>query len=194
MGFAQSGDNLRASLRGATASAHDLLDHAMRAASGWTARSDYVQFLKLQHSARRPVEAWLAQHVEPASCPPAQCHLIAQDLARLDSDLPADSPSFDLPDRDAGASHALGVAWVLAGSSLGNRAILKQVQRVCDAESGEAWPHAFLADEAMLSFWKGLRERIERPAPITEVEAASAAATAVFDHFLAATGQAADAR
>lgn len=194
MGFAHSGENLRASLRGATASAHDLLDQAMRAASGWTTRSDYVRFLSLQHSARRPVEAWLARNAGASSCPPAQCHLIAQDLAQLHCDLPADAPPFDLPAGQTGDGLALGVAWVLAGSALGNRAILKEVQRISESEAVGAWPHAFLADEAMLAYWKALRQRIERPAEMTEVEAASTAAAAVFDHFLAAARPAAELR
>lgn len=188
MGFAGPCDNLRESLRGATASAHDLLDHAMRAASGWTSRADYVRFLSLQHAARRPVEAWLADNSPLNACPPAQCHLIAQDLAQMGCAVPNEARAFALP-RDNDAGIALGVAWVLAGSSLGNRAILKEVTRVSEAENGTRWPHSFLADEAMLAFWKGLRTRIERPADLSEVEAASYAATAVFDHFLAATGQ-----
>jgi heme oxygenase len=186
MGIAQPCDNLRASLRGATASAHDLLDHAMRAASGWTSRADYIQFLKLQHSARRPVEAWLEANADAATRPPPQCPLIARDLAQMDCDAPEEIASFAL-DGDGDDSRTLGVAWVLAGSSLGNRAILKEVTRVSQTGAGEPWPHSFLADEAMLTFWKGLRNRIERPARIDEVEAASGAAAAVFDHFLAAT-------
>lgn len=192
MEIAQSSDNLRASLRGATASAHDLLDHAMRAASGWSTRADYVRFLKLQHAARHPVETWLARHCPDASRPPAQCWLIAQDLTKLGCDLPADARPFTPGQTGTREGLALGVAWVLAGSSLGNRAILKEVVRVSGGERDACWPHAFLADEAMLTFWQGLRRRIERPAAIAEVEAASAAATAVFDHFLAAAGQPAE--
>ena len=108
----------------------------------------------------------------------------------LGRSLPLHAPDFHLG-RDAddaeSASHALGVAWVLAGSSLGNRAILKEVQRITADDHSDSWPCAFLGDEAMLSFWKRLRQRIERPASSSEVEAASRAAAAVFDHFLATT-------
>jgi len=47
-----SGD-LRSHLRAATMAAHDLLDAAMQAASGWQIREDYARFLELQHGARR---------------------------------------------------------------------------------------------------------------------------------------------
>jgi heme oxygenase len=187
IGISGPSDNLRASLRGATAAAHDILDHAMRAASGWASQGDYLKFLTLQHSARRPVEAWLAQHCEASSRPPAQCDLIAHDLADMGYPVPPDAAAFDPGTPEVSGSYALGAAWVLAGSSLGNRAILKEMQRVACAEGAPVWPHAFLSDEAMLTYWKDLRGRIERPAAIEEVAAASSAAAAVFDHFLAAT-------
>lgn len=159
----------------------------MRAASGWASQGDYLKFLTLQHSARRPVEAWLAKHCDASSRPPAQCDLIAHDLAEMGYPVPSDAAAFDPGTPEVSDSFALGAAWVLAGSSLGNRAILKEMERVASAEGARVWPHAFLSDEAMLTYWKDLRGRIERPADIDEVAAASHAATAVFDHFLAAT-------
>lgn len=179
--------NLRAHLRDATANAHDLLDHAMRAASGWAARSDYARFLTLQYAARKPVEDWLARYASDEVRPPAQCSLIEGDLDLLGCELPRPAASFAISPVTSGDDHALGVAWVLAGSSLGNRSILKEVKRISASNSQADWPHAFLADEAMFSFWKELRVRIERPADALEVTSASRAATAVFDHFLAVT-------
>lgn len=55
----REGESLRTHLRAATMAAHDLLDHAMQAASGWQTRADYTRFLALQHAARAPMEAWL---------------------------------------------------------------------------------------------------------------------------------------
>ncbi|MEM7666068.1 MAG: biliverdin-producing heme oxygenase [Pseudomonadota bacterium] len=156
----------------------------MREASGWTSRADYARFLSLQHAARAPVEAWLAQHADDPLRPPAQCPLIARDLERLNCEIPADAREFTLPDNDQHEGHVLGAAWVLAGSSLGNRAILKELDRAGRTEGGEDWPHAFLASDTMLAYWKGLRKRIERPADVHEVDAASHAAAAVFDHFI----------
>ncbi len=180
IGYTGKTENLRTSLRGATASAHDLLDSSMRAASGWTSLDDYAQFLTLQYAARAPVEKWLADNAPTDCAPPPQCPAIARDLAALDRLLPASSTPFKLPDIAQSESHTLGAAWVLAGSSLGNLSILKELRRA----GHDDWPHAFLGDDEMLSYWQSLRRRIERPADIAEVEAASQAATAVFDHFL----------
>ncbi|AWW73624.1 hypothetical protein CD351_04180 [Erythrobacter sp. KY5] len=176
---------MRAALRSETARLHDQLDMTMHEVAGWTSREDYARFLSLQYAARRPVEAWLDQNAPTDSLPPAQTPRIAQDLAALGHDLPSPATSFTMAsaaDDDSLASAALGAAWVLAGSSLGNRAILAEMRK----GSGDAatWPHAFLGDDAMLTFWKSLRRRIERPADPAEVQAASAAAQSVFDHFL----------
>lgn len=161
-----------------------MLDQSVRSASGWSNRADYIDFLALQHSARAPVEAWLSQSVAEAERPPHQASLIAQDLKELGAPVPSEVSDFVLPD---GAS-ALGAAWVLAGSSLGNRSILREVKRA----GGAQWPTAFLGDSAMLTFWNRLRERIERPASGSEVASASRGAMAVFNHFIHTTQAALD--
>jgi heme oxygenase len=181
-GADKPGTSLRAHLRAATMAAHDLLDNAMQAASGWQTRGDYAHFLTLQHAARAPLEEWLAIHAPTDLRPPLQTPLIARDLALLGAAIPAPAKLFSLG--RAGPGHALGTAWVLAGSALGNRAIAKAVARI----GGGQWPVAFLGDGAMMDFWQGLRARIERPAtPADAAEAAGAtcAAEAVFAHFLA---------
>lgn len=174
-------DDLRQHLRSATMAAHDLLDHTMQAASGWRNRADYARFLSLQHAARAPVEAWLAAHAPADLRPPQQTGLIARDLASLGLALPAAAADFAMGNNCDG--EALGAAWVLAGSALGNKAILKQMQRA-SAQDGRAWPDAFLKDEAMLIFWHGLRKRLEQPATTAQRRAATEAAQAVFAHFL----------
>lgn len=175
---AADGD-LRTRLRAATMAAHDLLDHAMQAASGWQNRDDYAHFLELQHAARAPLEDWIEHHAPPDLRPPLQTPLIARDLAALDHAVPLPAPLFTLG--RTGAGDALGAAWVLAGSALGNRSIAAQVKRI----GGGAWPIAFLGDDAMLGFWQGLRARIERQAEDAEAAGATRAASAVFAHFLA---------
>lgn len=178
----QPGESLRTHLRAATMAAHDLLDSAMQAASGWQTRADYARFLVLQHAARAPLEEWLAAHAPAALRPPPQTPLIARDLAQLGAQVPAPARLFTLG--RAGPGHALGTAWVLAGSALGNRAIAKAVARI----GGGHWPVAFLGDGAMMDFWQSLRARIERPSlPTDAAEAIGAtdAAEAVFAHFLA---------
>lgn len=176
---AEPDEDLRSHLRAVTMAAHDLLDHAMQAASGWQSREDYAHFLELQHAARAPLEDWLDAHAPKALRPPRQTPLIARDLAELGRPAPAPAPMFTLG--RTGTGHALGAAWVLAGSALGNRSIAKQVSRI----GGGAWPMAFLGDRAMLGFWQALRERIEQQARPSEAEGATNAATAVFAHFLA---------
>ncbi|MEL7216911.1 MAG: hypothetical protein AAGK01_00605 [Pseudomonadota bacterium] len=126
------------------------------------------------------MERWLAETAPKDLLPPAQCPLIEQDLASIDQAAPSALLEFRIPSSTFKESHALGAAWVLAGSSLGNLSILKELRRAGHAD----WPCAFLGNQEMLAFWQNLRRRTERPAGIDGVEAASAAATAVFDHFL----------
>jgi heme oxygenase len=189
--------DLRLHLRAATMAAHDLLDHTMQAASGWQTLADYTRFLSLQHAARAPIELWLESHAPADLRPPAQTPLIARDLAALGLALPAPAADFAMADEGtAGAEvlggEALGAAWVLAGSALGNKAILKQMRRA-SAAHGANWPSAFLGDDAMLAYWQGLRARIERPAAAEQASAAADAASAVFQHFIAHASHAAAA-
>jgi heme oxygenase len=180
--------NLRHHLRDATAAAHDLLDDTMRAASGWSERADYIRFLQLQLGARLSVEAWFDFAVPAELRPPRQCALIAADLAALGVRpmMPGASGWFDLGVSDhASEAQALGAAWVLAGSALGNKGILREMKRAARESQDGEWPHLFLGDPGMLEFWHGLRRRIERPASANDVAAASRSATAVFDHFIA---------
>ena len=196
----EPGESLRTHLRTATMAAHDLLDHAMQAASGWQTRAHYGRFLALQYAARVPVEAWLADHA-PAGLapPPRQTGLLAEDLKALGMALPPACPPFDplqtpltpAPDGVFHVKHGwVGAAWVLAGSALGNKAIARQVARI----GGSDWPTRFLGDAAMMAFWQDLRTRIEQPAHPAEAAAATFAAEAVFAHFLRAAngGQAHD--
>lgn len=170
--------DLRSHLRAATMAAHDLLDHAMQAASGWQKLDDYARFLELQHAARVPIEDWLERHATPELRPPLQTPLIAHDLAALGHAIPPPAGAFALEAKDRG--DMLGAAWVLAGSALGNRSIARQVSRI----GGGAWPDAFLRDDAMLGFWQALRTRIEQRVEPAEAAGATRAASAVFAHFL----------
>lgn len=174
---------LRTNLRQATSGAHDRLDSAMRHVSGWSTAEEYSRFLALQYAARLPVERWIAANAPIDLRAPAQSHLIARDLAALDAPVPPVRAAFTCSTGPFREASALGAAWVLAGSSLGNRSILKEMGR-----SGHSdWPSAFLADPGMLAFWKHLRPRIDEPASADVLSAATASATAVFDHFIAHT-------
>lgn len=161
-------------MRKATLAAHDRLDSAMRK-TGWQDCDSYALFLQVQYAARRPVEDWVAQHCPPDLAPPAQCELIARDLAALGAPCRAGKASFALPN----SADPIGLAWALAGSSLGNRAILHDIDK---AGNGD-WPTEFLADPAMTAYWRVLRARIEAACSVEEGAAAIGAATAMFEHF-----------
>lgn len=182
---------LRKKLREATSAAHDRLDNLMRDAAGWTTRDEYVQFLQLQLAARAPIEMWLKANAARHLHPPAQCAHIANDLTSMDAKAPFEwvtSPTnFTIPSalEDNKDASALGAAWTLAGSALGNHAILKDMRRAATQQGSDAWPHSFLGDPDMLAFWGVLRRQIERPASSSETCAAVQASLAVFNHFIA---------
>ena len=173
---------MRDTLRRTTAAAHDRLDTAMRREAGWSDRADYARFLSLQYAARLPVERWLERHSRANLSPPAQTPLLADDLAEMGYSPPQPAREFLL--KDASEFSVLGVAWVLAGSALGNRVILKDITRA--AGTADPWPHAFLGDAGMLAFWGGLRAKIERPVSPDVTSAAIFAANATFDYFYSA--------
>lgn len=69
---------------------------------------------------------------------------------------------------------------MLAGSSLGNRAILAEIRRKAARKAWAPWPSRFLSDEAMLQFWKALRPELENSADVETIEVAIKAADLVF--------------
>lgn len=210
MGLAQPSRNMRDALRDATAQAHDQLDGTMRSVAGWASLDDYARFLSLQYSARLPIEAWLDNNAPEDLRPPPQAPLIAQDLKAMGRPVPSDDISFNTSSahRDdqehaetrgkglgdaqhakkaqerAGRSAALGTAWVLAGSSLGNRAILGEIRRTAKKKGWSQWPARFLGDEGMLTFWKRLRVELEESSEMETFEVAIHSAASVFDHFI----------
>lgn len=179
---------LRDHLRGATASSHDLLDTSMRPASDWCSRDDYANFLATQYAARFAIEQWLAEHAPEHLAPPAQTPLLARDLGVLGKVVSNPPNAFTLT--YDGEATAIGVAWVLAGSSLGNRAMLHDMQR--SLPEGTDWPRDFLSSRAMTHFWNALRQKVEVPVSAKEADEATRAATKVFEHFLEFTHRRAD--
>lgn len=165
---------LRALLRAATAPDHDRLDR-MVGALDLAVHADYARFLRIQLAAREALEPQLAARLGPAA-PPSQSALIRHDLAaigevranpHLSAPLPADSDP-------------IGACWALAGSHLGNRAMLHAL----GSRAAPGWPTSFLADGAIAAYWQTLRESLARPA--RPDDPAIPAAQAVFRVFLAA--------
>lgn len=139
---------LRDDLRSATGADHAILDHSM-AGLRLAEPPDLVRFLGIHLAARAGIEAWLGRNAPPGWAPPVQTGLIAQDLIALGG-LPA---AFPAPRFEPGpAADWLGIAYVIAGSHLGNRLLL--------AQAGAALPgdaQRFLAGNAMQDYWRRLR-------------------------------------
>jgi len=165
--------SLRTFLRHETVVSHGKLDFAL-ASLRLEERRDYARFLQVQLSARAPIERWAALHCPPDLRPPAAVPLLRADLAALGASADVAESRFDPPP----GAHPLGLAWALAGSHLGNRALLARLTR-----SGARLPTAFLADPHMPAFWKALRPLLESPAAAAPAAAALAAAEAVFACF-----------
>ena len=166
---------LRTDLNTATRARHDALDLEL---SPLAEGPDYARFLRIQYAARTPVELWLERHASDP-IPPRQTDLIRQDLLDLGT-----QPDRILPDFEpADPREAWGIAWTLAGSSLGNRALLQRRRN-----AGLRGADRFLGDEAMPRYWAELRPRIEVPMDEATHEHAIRGARRVFDIFLAVHG------
>lgn len=143
------------------------------AAAGQAEGEAYADFLAIQHSARTPLERW-ADEICPADMvPPAQCAILAEDLASLGRPLPEPA---GLEPPETVDWH--GFAWALAGSSLGNRAMLVRRRKV-----SAGGPDRFLSDPAMPQYFRELLPTLARPATPEIEEGAIAAALAVFATF-----------
>ncbi|MBB3033958.1 biliverdin-producing heme oxygenase [Alteriqipengyuania lutimaris] len=170
---------LRAKLRAATQDHHQSLDTALGRLD-LAEREDYVRFLTVQARARAGVETWLARYCPPEWMPPSQAAALERDISDLGHAPLRTTPAF--AHGDEGPVAWLGAAWVLAGSSLGNR----MMERDLSARAPSGWPMAFLRDSAMPAYFKALRPLLEA---IDVNPGAERTATAVFDHFMAEARQ-----
>lgn len=171
----KAGGNLRAILRDETRVEHDRLD-ALMGDLALGDEADYAVFLRIQYLAHAPLEAWLAEHLPAEYRPPAQSRLLEDDLAALGRLIAQPPARFAAP-----AQGALGAAWVVAGSSLGNRAILAQRRK-----KGLDGPHSFLSCSRLPHYFKhllGIMDSADDP------QCAVAGAKAVFAWFEATARQ-----
>lgn len=163
-------------MRTETRSAHDQLDREI-SAIGWSSAPAYIRFLQVQHSARLPIEQWIARECPPDLQAPKQAHLIEQDLEDLgESTLPIVG-AFNGAD-DAGK---IGAVWALAGSSLGNAMIRRSVLKT---KGGADLPNRFLSDPLMGQFWKSMLPALNADVDLAQAQSARDGAIAVFSHFL----------
>lgn len=167
---------LRVHLRQETADSHSTLD-ALAEPQSLDDPRHYAAFLTRQYRARLPIEQWVAAHCPDDLAPPPMTALIAADMHVCEKALPIDLQAFALPE----GAEAIGLAWAIAGSHLGNRMMLKQLR---DASS--ELPTHFLADETMAAHWRMLRPRLDAAVSLDQAQGPIAAAQAVFSHFQAA--------
>lgn len=169
-----TGRSIRQCLRDATSNAHARLDDQLGPLA-LGSMDDYAAFLAIQYRARIGIEAWLSgQSLDMV--PPPQAALIASDLAALGFPATDAAPAF----APAEQAQPLGVCWVLAGSSLGNRAILARF-----AGDTSNRPASFLSDTSMTIYWRDLLPRLQAPLAPGMESTLVAGAQAAFAHFLA---------
>jgi len=162
-------------LRAATQDEHQSLDQELGRLD-LAVRGEYACFLRVQHQARRGVERWLASACPSEWLPPSQTALLESDLAELGCAIDDAPVGFALDNE--GPVAWLGTAWVLAGSSLGNT----MMERDLSARAPAGWPMAFLRDAAMPAYFKALRPLLAS----SEINVgAQRAASATFAHFQA---------
>lgn len=134
---------------------------------------DITPFLLFQLAARTPLEDWLCDHSETP--PPRMVPVLADAI---------DSAAVSAKARQTvwtgHPNEALGLAWLLTGSSLGNRAILA-ARRKAGLTGGEP----FLADPSMSEYWQALRATLNREYGEFDTHLAVNGAKRGFDHFLA---------
>lgn len=169
---------LRQHLRVQTRASHDLLDETL-SDSDLSEPLAYARFLTTQLAARAGIEAWCDQHCPAELLPPAQIDLLQRDVSQLAQVDHTPVAAF----RPDPTIDPIGVAWAVAGSSLGNRTILARLRKAGDTDL----PTHFLADPAMPKFWNRLRPQLEQPATCDQAANAVKGAQAVFDHFLTAS-------
>ena len=138
--------DLRSVLKRETASMHDTLDGTMGEEAIASPR-DYARFLMAQHRARKPIEEWVERNLPAHAAPPAQAPLIEADLAALGQTIPLRHHGFSMPEN----ADPIGLKWALAGSSLGNRAMLAQRRKL-----GLGGPEVLAAEAVFACFLDAL--------------------------------------
>lgn len=145
---------MRSELRQATREAHDRLD-LLASDLPLNSRASYAAFLQAQGRARLAAECAFRQTAPThPGRPPIQSHLIRADLEQLGSRLPPVAMVLTF----ASSCEALGAAWVIAGSSLGNRAMLAQ-----RAKAGLSGAERFLSDPRMPAYFKDILVALDEP-------------------------------
>ena len=175
-------DNLHAYLKASTRPRHDSTEETM-GGIGLGTRPEYISFLRVQAAAVMPLEAALAAYDDQFRASKVdwthRSGLLAHDLQALNETIPQGEPqtlaSFD---------HALGVAYTLEGSRLGNAMMYRQFQ--VDHPNLAATAATFLGYPAEHGFWRKfmdslMEEAVERGRWLN-IRAGSMLAFDVFQH------------
>ena len=165
---------MREELRQATGEIHARLDKTVGHMIV-SSEQEYGSFLLAQFAAHRAVERALAMQAPLGiAAPPSQTPTLLQDLA----DLAIDPPRLLIELTLDSASAALGAAWVLAGSSLGNKAMMAQRRK-----AGATGPSRFLSDVGLARYFGGLLHVLDRSYSESDTAEAVAGALATFTLF-----------
>lgn len=177
---------VRQVLRSETRESHDRVDRSLGSLD-LRVPSEYAKFLAMQYAARAPIEAWCAVHAPPDFRPPLQTPLLNTDLQSLGYE----GSTHDDLSLVAPGEGWLGIAWAIAGSSMGNRMMLKRLEK-----NGNNSPVNFLADPAMAEYFGRVRPLIDRPwshEPALNAMLVAAKATfAIFAHVSASVDRPAE--
>ena len=119
-----------------------------------TKPNDLAHFLRAHFLALSLLEPFLRNAAE---LPPmdSRLHLIQADLVILGDRCP------ELPAREVAALHPLGAAYVVAGSSLGQRVLRRHWARSGDPDVRQAG--RFLGDDSLTPYWKALQSELAQP-------------------------------
>lgn len=176
---------LRAHLQVGTRTSQDRLDRSA-SASELLRPAGYARFLACQLAARNGIEDRADRHSPPQLRLPVVTALLRANLAELAGERtgggrPSNSPlaGFVLPT----ATNSLSVAWAIAGSFLGNRALFARLRKAA-APGSSSSPQRFLTDMRMSAFWHRRLPRLQEPVSATlAAPALVAAANAVLSRF-----------
>jgi heme oxygenase len=166
-------DNIRSALRSHTANQHRKLDDAVGA---FDTIEGYARFVRQSHSFRTATEEAIPPSVDWSVLPLAG--LLANDLDDLGQRPDAQIP---FPDAPADPAYWLGVAYVLEGSALGARLLVRRAAALGFSDTRGA---RHLAEQAETgSRWRDFQARLDA-APAATHGAMLAGAAAAFDFAL----------
>jgi heme oxygenase (biliverdin-IX-beta and delta-forming) len=180
---ASTGVTLRARLREACADSHRQLD-ARLGVLDLRRRQDYRLFLEISAAALLPLEAALVSaHVErlfPDWDSRARSRAILADLARVEGIVrPSSAPEV------LGSGDILGTMYVLEGSRLGAKVLLRRASESPHPEVFDA--HAYLSHGVRSDFWQSFNATLEFHGPrLSDHRPVLRAARRAFDLFAAA--------